>query len=187
MCCEPGEVRGGGCCRPEPEAGWDETTGSKVVRQQWGEGPAGRLTSAEWGGACSSVKDWTETGAPAEAPRCGPFQLPGDSAPKARKGKHVRCAGAGVERGAVGRRWNDHSFRRSHFRRGGGTLQGAGHPQGPRARAGGGVVLRPRLSRLLSRGLQEHRTLLRQRGPWVSVLPQPIASPPHLPLDWRSR
>lgn len=65
-----------------------------------------------------------------------------------------------------------------------------GRDPGPRARAGGGVALRPRLSRLLSRGLQAHRTLLRNRwvaGPWVSVLPQPTASPSYLPLDWRPR
>lgn len=71
-----------------------------------------------------------------------------------------------------------------------GLSREAGHPQGPRARAGGGVALRPRLSRRLSRGLQEHRTLLRNRsvaGPWVSVLPQPTASLPHLLLDWRCR
>lgn len=73
--------------------------------------------------------------APAEAPRCGSFQLPGDSAPKARKGKHVRCEGDGVERVShVGKPGcgeeveRTASFRRPYFRRGGGTLQGAGHP-----------------------------------------------------------
>lgn len=97
---------------------------------------------------------------------------------------HVGKRGCGEEVGLL------QFFSTPFFRRGGGTLQGAGHS--PRAQELGKVgALGPASPACSASGFLAHRTRqLRNRpiaGSWISVPPRHPTSLPRLPLDWKPR